>query len=143
VLLPCQESPAQLLLSTSSQTDLFAWNACRSALWALFLPSGLPRPVAAVWRSYWAQRLLQDTGGLLQLTLANNKPVNNTNTLSTSKDLQLELQVRPAAGHQRLCTLLGSKWAPIACPYQLHSTGVESCDPHVTWLLVERHAPTA
>eukprot|EP00850_Spirogloea_muscicola_P010305 SM000060S19637 [mRNA] locus=s60:185956:191116:- [translate_table: standard] len=35
------------------------------ALWAILLPCTLPQPVAIAWRSYWAQRLLQETGGQL------------------------------------------------------------------------------
>eukprot|EP00850_Spirogloea_muscicola_P001496 SM000005S17293 [mRNA] locus=s5:1255943:1261357:- [translate_table: standard] len=35
------------------------------ALWAILLPCTLPQPVAIAWRSYWAQRLLKESGGHL------------------------------------------------------------------------------
>lgn len=42
----------------STESQHWALHACRSAFWALFLPTTVTLRVADIWRSYWAQRLM-------------------------------------------------------------------------------------
>lgn len=53
--------PAQTMSPFNSQNTLFQYNA----MWGLLLPISVAFRVCDIWRGYWAQRLLWETGGNL------------------------------------------------------------------------------
>ena len=65
--------PAKTLAPFNSQNTLFLYKA----LWAMLLPSSVTFRTCDIWRGYWAQRLLWDTGAHLAFFPPNAKQFRN------------------------------------------------------------------